>query len=52
VFSNISNDFVLNEIIINESELASISWRINENSIKLYNSKVQYNLDKLPLGVR
>jgi hypothetical protein len=50
VFSNISNDFVLNEIIINESELASISWRINENSIKLYNSKVQYNLDKLPLG--
>jgi hypothetical protein len=50
VFSIVSNDFVLNEININDSELASISWRINENSIKLYNSKFQYNLDNLPFG--
>ena len=50
VFSNVSNDFVLNEIKIIDSELSSISWRLNENSIKLYNSRFQYNLDNLPLG--
>ena len=50
VFSNISNDFVLNEINITDSELSSLSWRINENSIKLYNSKFQFNLDILPSG--
>jgi len=50
VFSNVAKDNVLNEINIYDSELSSITWRINENSIKLYNSKFQYNLDKLPLG--
>ena len=46
VFTNVKKDYILSEIDLNISEFSSISWRYNDNQLKLYNSKFKYTFFK------